>query len=150
MNPLIHYEHRRSPVLPLGKFLQRLAANVAIGLALVVLSLAAGMLGYHVFERLSWLDAFVNAAMILSGMGPLASPQTVGGKLFAGCYALYSGLVVIIIAGIIFAPVFHRFLHKFHVEDDAEATREAARGRPEAAPRDARGKRTKTRQTNPR
>ena len=56
--------------------------------------------------------------MILSGMGPLANPQTAGGKFFAGCYALYSGLVVIIVAGLIFAPVFHRFLHKFHIEDE--------------------------------
>src|SRR5258705_13970511 len=77
------------------------------------------MAGYHFLENLSWLDAFVNASMILSGMGPLANPQTTGGKLFAGCYALYSGLVVIIVAGVIFAPVFHRFLHKFHVDEQA-------------------------------
>lgn len=135
MNGLIHYEPRRSPVLPFDKFLRRLAVNVATGSALVALSLAGGMLGYHFLEQLSWLDSFVNAAMILSGMGPLANPQSVGGKLFAGCYALYSGLVVIIIAGIIFAPVFHRFLHKFHVEDDAAAEKQPAREQKATAPR---------------
>ena len=90
------------------------------------------MSGYHFFENLPWLDAFVNAAMILSGMGPLANPQTAGGKLFAGCYALYSGLVLILVAGVVFAPVVHRFLHRFHVE---EAEGKVAGARPSPAPR---------------
>jgi hypothetical protein len=92
-----------------------------LGLALILASLLAGMAGYHYYEKLSWLDAFANAAMILSGMGPLAQPSTPGGKLFAGLYALYSGLAVILIAGITFAPVIHRFLHKLHLEtEDSE------------------------------
>jgi len=74
------------------------------------------MVGYHVLERLSWLDAFLNAAMLLGGMGPMAAPVSEGGKLFAGLYALYCGLVVLIVAGIIFAPVAHRILHRFHLE----------------------------------
>jgi hypothetical protein len=78
------------------------------------------MAGYHVFEKLSWLDAFVNAAMILSGMGPLGPLQTAAGKLFAGCYALFSGLAFITTIGVVFAPVFHRFLHKFHLETEPE------------------------------
>ncbi len=83
---------------------------------LVSVSLLAGMAGYHFLESMSWIDAFVNAAMILSGMGPLATPQTFAGKLFAGLYALYSGLLVIVATGILLAPVFHRVLHKFHAE----------------------------------
>jgi hypothetical protein len=76
------------------------------------------MLGYHVFERLSWIDSFLNASMILGGMGPVEQPQTFAGKLFAGIYALYCGLALITAAGVIFAPVIHRLIHKFHVEKD--------------------------------
>ncbi len=85
---------------------------------MVALSLFVGMAGYHYFESLAWLDAFANAAMILSGMGPLAQPQTAGGKLFAGLYALYSGLAVVMIAGITFAPIVHRFMHQMHLEEE--------------------------------
>lgn len=74
------------------------------------------MAGYHFTEHQPWLDAFANAAMILSGMGPLAPLQTAAGKFFAGCYAMFSGLVFITAAGIILAPVGHRLLHKFHLE----------------------------------
>jgi len=81
-----------------------------------VVSLGIGMAGYHFLEHLGWVDSFVNAAMILSGMGPLAPLQTTSGKIFAGCYALFSGLAFITSIGLIFAPVFHRFLHKFHLE----------------------------------
>ena len=80
-------------------------------------SLAIGMVGYHVLEQLSWLDAFLNAAMLLGGMGPVAVPVTEGGKLFAGLYALYCGLVVIAVAGIVLVPVAHRILHRFHLEE---------------------------------
>jgi len=86
------------------------------GCSLLALGLGIGMLGYHFFEELDWLDAFVNAAMILSGMGPLAPLQTSTGKLFAGCYALFSGLLFLTVAGIILAPLAHRLMHKFHLE----------------------------------
>ena len=76
------------------------------------------MLGYRWFEGMSWIDAFANASMILSGMWPLSPLQTWGGKLFAGLYALYSGLMLILVTGIIFAPVVHRVLHRFHVQSD--------------------------------
>jgi hypothetical protein len=89
-----------------------------LGVAVIVASLGIGMIGYHGFEKMAWVDAFVNAAMILSGMGPVATLQTDGGKIFAGCYALFSGISLIAILGIIFAPVVHRFLHKFHLEDE--------------------------------
>ena len=78
------------------------------------------MVGYHGFEHLSWLDSFVNAAMLLGGMGPVATLQTDAGKLFAGFYALYCGLVVIAVAGIVLAPVAHRVLHRFHLEERGE------------------------------
>ena len=81
----------------------------------------AGMAGYHYTEGMSWLDAFANAAMIASGMGPLAPLATVGGKLFAGFYALFCGIVLIAAAGLILTPVFHRALHTLHIDDDGEA-----------------------------
>lgn len=87
-----------------------------IGCGLLAVGLSLGMLGYHFLERLDWLDAFTNAAMILSGMGPLAPLQTAAGKFFAGCYALFSGLLFISVAGIILAPIGHRLMHRFHLE----------------------------------
>jgi hypothetical protein len=94
------------------------ARSFALALAITLVSLSIGMAGYHGFEGLSWLDAFLNAAMILSGMGPVAQLQTTAGKLFAGCYALFSGLALITTLAVIIAPLFHRFLHKFHMEAD--------------------------------
>ena len=113
------FEHRTKPLLPRKDFYRRLVHHAVLGIAVFAGSLAAGMIGYHTFEKMAWMDAFVNAAMILSGMGPLAILQTDGGKLFAGCYALFSGIALIAILGIIFAPVVHRFLHKFHLEDES-------------------------------
>ena len=104
-------------MLPRRAFYARVARSAGIAGAIVAGSLAVGMAGYHGFEGLSWLDAFVNASMILSGMGPVAQLQTNAGKLFAGCYALFSGLAFITAIGVVFAPVFHRFLHKFHLEE---------------------------------
>src|ERR1035438_1270337 len=113
------FEPRRKPLLPLPAFYARVARSLALAFAIVLVSLGIGMTGYHVFENLPWLDAFLNAAMILSGMGPVAPMQTTDGKLFAGCYALYSGLALITTLAVIIAPLFHRFLHKFHL--DAES-----------------------------
>jgi hypothetical protein len=89
-------------------------AHASVALALLGGSLAIGMFGYHQFEQLSWLDAFLNAAMLLGGMGPVETPETSAGKLFAGVYALYAGIVFIATAAVIFTPVAHRILHKFH------------------------------------
>jgi hypothetical protein len=113
------FEHRRSPLLPRRAFYARLARSLALAFAMVLLSLGIGMAGYHGFEGLSWLDAFLNAAMILSGMGPVAQIQMPAGKLFAGCYALFSGLALVTTVAVIFAPIFHRFLHKFHLDADS-------------------------------
>ena len=114
----MRFERRNDPILPTRQFVRRLAFSASIGLSLVVASLAIGMVGYRRLFGLSWIDAFVNASMILSGMGPLAAPSTPGAKLFAGFYALYSGLAVLAIAGVIFAPVVHRFLHYLHADPD--------------------------------
>ena len=112
------FEHRTQPLLSSREFLGRVARSTLVGAGIVFVSLAAGMIGYHGLERLSWLDAFLNAAMLLGGMGPITVPATAAGKVFAGLYALYCGLVVLIVAGIIFAPVAHRILHRFHLEQD--------------------------------
>jgi hypothetical protein len=110
------FEHRSQPVIKPRQFLLRLAYSTSIGLALIAVSLLAGMIGYHRLEHLDWLDSFLNASMLLGGMGPLHNPETTGGKLFAGIYALYCGLAVIAVAGLMLAPVAHRLLHKLHVE----------------------------------
>ena len=120
------FEHHTHPLLPLAQYLGRLALSISAGLGLIGLSLWAGMAGYHFFEGMTWLDAFLNASMILSGMGPMENQlKTVNGKLFAGMYALYSGFVVIFASGIIFAPVIHRTLHRFHIEKSHLAHRPA-------------------------
>jgi hypothetical protein len=121
MNRLLPtFERRAQSVISPRAFLVRLAHSGAIAVGLIALSLLVGMLGYHALEGVSWIDAFLNAAMLLGGMGPVYTPVTFGGKLFAGLYALYCGLVVLIIAGFMLAPVAHRVLHKFHMdgEDD--------------------------------
>ena len=108
------YESRSQRPLPRSGFLRRLAAHAALAFVLLVVSLACGMAGYMYFEQLPWADAFVNSAMLLGGMGPVNVPLTRAGKLFAGCYALYAGLVFIVTAALMFTPVLHRLLHKFH------------------------------------
>ena len=110
------FEHHTHPLLPRRAFYRRVARSLTAGFSLLAVGLGIGMVGYHFFEQLDWLDAFANAAMILSGMGPLAPLQTSAGKLFAGCYALFSGLLFLTVAGIILAPLGHRLLHKFHLE----------------------------------
>lgn len=113
------FEPRRKPLLPRRSFYLRMARSLALAVAIVLVSLGGGMAGYHFFENLPWLDAFLNAAMILSGMGPVSPLQTTGGKLFAGCYALFSGLALLSTLAVVFAPLFHRFLHKFHLDTEA-------------------------------
>ncbi len=90
-----------------------MARSTLAGLSLVAISLVIGTVGYRVFESLSWLDAYVNAAMLLSGEGPLAPLKTAGGKLFAGTYAIYCGIALITSTAVMFAPVVHRIFHKF-------------------------------------
>ena len=110
-------EHSKRPLLPRAAYLKILARNFALASCIVAFALGIGILGYHHFDKLSWLDAFENAAMILSGMGPMTQGEPDAGKIFSGCYALFSGLVFVTSVGVVFAPVLHRFLHKFHLEN---------------------------------
>jgi hypothetical protein len=113
----MRYETRRQQPVRGWRFAYRLARHAAIALVFACLSLLGGMAGYRHFEHLGWLDSFVNAAMLLGGMGPVDDPQTVGGKFFAGAYALYAGLVFLVTAGLVLTPVVHRVIHEFHWED---------------------------------
>jgi len=111
------YERHLTPPLPVGRFLRRMVVHFCVALSVIAASLFAGILGYHRFEQMPWLDAFLNASMILGGMGPVETKLSEPGKLFAGVYALYSGLAFIAVIGILLAPVVHRLLHRFHWED---------------------------------
>jgi hypothetical protein len=115
------YEHYRQPVISRARFFIRLAWHVAIALGIVIVSLGIGIIGYHVFEGLSWIDSTVNAAMILGGMGPVNQLNTNGGKLFAAFYALFSGIVFLVAVAVLLAPLLHRFLHRFHIELDSDS-----------------------------
>ena len=111
------YENKRQQVISHQQFMRRLRQHLWVALALLIGSLAMGMVGYKVFEQLAWIDGFLNSAMLLGGMGPVNPPLTEAGKLFAGMYALYAGLVFIFAAGLIFTPMAHRVLHQFHWDD---------------------------------
>ena len=111
---MARYEHHTQPLLPLRRFVLRVARRMLLSAVVLAGGLGIGMAGYHFAEKLPWDDAFVNAAMILSGMGPVNPLATHAGKIFAGCYALFSGLMFATILGYVFAPVLHRTLHVLH------------------------------------
>ncbi len=115
-NQLDSYETKDERPIAWAHFIDRLVKHGIIALGLVVISLGMGMAGYMGFEKQHPIDAFLNAAMLLGGMGPVGTINTPGGKIFAGLYALYSGLVFLVIAGLLLAPVVHRVLHRFHWE----------------------------------
>lgn len=110
-------EGKHPPLPPVRVFISHIIQNLLIGFAIIAFSLGLGMMGYRYFEKMEWLDAFLNASMILSGMGPVSTLHTDEGKIFAGFYALFSGIIFLVVIAIIIAPVFHRFLHKFHIKD---------------------------------
>jgi hypothetical protein len=110
------YEHRSEPVLTRKQFLRRMARHGGVSITVIALSLGIGTVGYHFFARLDWIDALLNASMILTGMGPVNVLATDEAKLFASLYALYSGIVFLAAAGVFLAPVLHRVMHKLHVE----------------------------------
>ena len=114
---MIKFEHRRDALLSRKLFFRRLLRWGAIAGAVIFGSLAIGVCGYHYFEQLPWIDSLLNASMILGGMGPVDPVKTRAGKLFASFYALYSGLALISVAGLMLGPIFHRFLHKFHIDN---------------------------------
>jgi hypothetical protein len=122
------YEPHHAPLASRSEFLHRVARSFGIAVVLIFGSLGVGMCGYHYFETMPWIDAFLNAAMLLGGMGP-TKPDLVtrGGKLFAGFYALYAGILVLVAASILIAPIFHRFVHRFHLEEDEKPRSPRAR-----------------------
>ena len=120
MPPFTPYEQLGDPLASRTRFFRRLGANVALALAFIGASLVAGMAGYHWLGGLGWVDSFLNAAMILSGMGPVDTLQNSSAKIFAGLYAIYSGLLVVATSALIFAPVLHRLLHRMHVRNEED------------------------------
>lgn len=112
------YEHKTHPPIPQRRFVQRVLLHITFVFVLLVISLLIGMAGYAHFEGLPWRDAFLNSAMLMGGMGPVDAPKTDGGKLFAGFYALYAGLVLLIAVALLLTPLLHRMMHKFHWERD--------------------------------
>jgi flagellar biosynthesis protein FliR len=111
---MFRYEHRSQQPISKAAFLRRLGRSFLVGFLLISLSLGLGMFGYCYFEGLSLTDSFLNASMILGGMGPVDPMKTEAGKIFAGAYALYSGLAFLVLAGLLFGPIAHRILHRFH------------------------------------
>lgn len=116
-NPPTPNQNRKAQLLAKKTFFKKFTFNILLGILISLFALWIGMLGYHHYEKLSWLDSYLNAAMILSGMGPIWNPQTAAGKFFAGTYALFSGIIFLVIMAIVFGPVIHRFLKKIHLED---------------------------------
>ena len=112
------YESRTRPLISRAAFMRRLAAHGGIGLATIVISLIIGVFGYHGLAGLAWIDAILNACMIMGGMGPIDRLETTAAKLFASVYALYSGLILLVSVGFLFTPIFHRILHRFHLENE--------------------------------
>ena len=112
------FERHQERLLPRRAFLRRLAKYALISLSLVIVSLVIGMVGYHTFAGFSWVDSFLNASMLMGGMGPVNTLTSNAGKIFAGIYALYCGLIELAAIAIFAAPIFHRFLHHFHLENE--------------------------------
>jgi hypothetical protein len=121
------FEHHKAPLLPREAFLRRMLRFAALSGLLVAVSLAIGAAGYHWLGELGWIDATLNAAMILTGMGPVDRMPSDGGKLFAAAYALYSGVAFLTMAAVLFAPVVHRFFHLLHLEIEGEEPRRGSR-----------------------
>lgn len=128
------YEHVSQPLLPRADFVRRLIGHAGAAVLLIVGSLSVGVVGYAVLDDLPWIDAFVNASMILGGMGPVDPLKNDGAKLFAGLYALYSGVVFLISVGVFFAPLLHRILHRLHLQslsdDDSADSSDSSDGAP--------------------
>lgn len=112
------FEDKNDPLAPWPLFVARMTSHFALAVGVTAFSLAFGSFGYHFLARASWIDAFLNASMLLGGMGPVGDIPTTAGKLFASFYALYAGLVFIAISGIVLGPVLHRVIHKFHLPDE--------------------------------
>ena len=110
------FEHHKEPLASQAEFTSRVVRYSLITAGIILFSLGIGMLGYHYYESLSWIDSLLNASMILGGMGPVNPLRTNAGKVFASFYALYSGIILLASVGILATPIFHRFMHRFHLE----------------------------------
>jgi len=110
------FEHHKQPLASQAEFTWRIVRYSLITAGIILFSLGIGMLGYHYYESLSWIDSLLNASMILGGMGPVNPLRTNAGKVFASFYALYSGIILLASVGILATPIFHRFMHRFHLE----------------------------------
>jgi uncharacterized membrane protein len=117
---ILMYERHNQPLIPRKQFYKRVGSHALIALAVLAVSLGIGVLGYHGFEKYSWLDSLLNASMILGGMGPVNTVVTEGGKVFASLYALFSGVVFLVVASVLVAPVAHRILHRMHMDDELQ------------------------------
>ena len=111
------FERRHQKIISAQVFVKRLSIFIGFAILLVLFALFVGIAGYHWIAGLSWVDALLNASMILGGMGPVNLLTSAGAKIFASLYALFSGLVFIAVMGIVFSPIVHRMLHKFHIDD---------------------------------
>lgn len=116
------YERKSEKLVPLRIFVKRMAFSILLLLVVLSVALGVGVLGYHKWAGLSWIDSLMNASMILTGMGPVAPMTTTSAKLFASGYALFSGVVFLSSVGLVLSPVFHRILHKFHLDDESQKT----------------------------
>lgn len=112
------FESRKQKLLPFPKFIRRLIFTLAFAAAILAIAIAFGMLGYHFIAGFDWLDAFLEASMILTGMGPVGQLKSSGAKIFASFYALFSGVIFLTCIAVTLAPVLHRILHKFHIDED--------------------------------
>jgi hypothetical protein len=133
-------ERRRAPLPSRPTYFLRLLRGFLLATGLVAFSLGIGIVGYHIFSGLGWVDATLNASMILTGMGPVDPMRTTAAKLFASAYALFSGVAFLTMAALLFAPVIHRFLHRFHLElededSDGPKAQAPARGKPQPGPK---------------
>lgn len=116
----LKFEHRHQPLAPRDKFVRRLIIAALLACVALALWLTVGICGYHWIAGLPWVDAFMNASMIVGGMGPVDLLTTDSAKIFAGFYAIFSGVIFLAIFGLLIAPIFHRFLHRFHLESKSE------------------------------
>ena len=120
------FEHHSEQLLPRARFIARVRWHAAIASSLIAGSLLLGVLGYRLTEGLGWVDALLEASMILTGMGPVHQLHNTGSKLFASAYALFSGMVFLTVVAVAFAPILHRFLHRFHIENEDAGPRDEA------------------------
>lgn len=111
------YEKKHLRLAPLNVFAKRVFFNFSLGVLIIVISLSIGMYGYSHFENMNLVNAFENASMILAGMGPVDTIKIEAGKIFAGCYALFSGVIFLVVIAVVIAPIFHRFFHQFLMQD---------------------------------